>query len=99
LCTSSLTWMASSRVGHRMSTWGPGAWGSIRSMAGMAKAAVLPEPVWDCPTMSRPVISTGMASAWIGEACSNPRRWTALRISSDSPSSENSFVLMLRGKP
>ncbi len=31
-------------------------------------AAVLPEPVCDWPTTSRPLIKTGMASAWIGAA-------------------------------
>lgn len=33
------------------------------SIAGMAKAAVLPDPVCDCPTTSLPAIKTGMAAA------------------------------------
>ena len=50
-------------------------------MAGMANAAVLPEPVWDWPTTSLPVISTGIASAWMGDACSNPSLSMAFRVS------------------
>ena len=45
---------------------------STFSMAGAAKAAVLPEPVCDWPTTSLPGSSTGMAAAWMGAACSKP---------------------------
>ncbi len=41
--------MASSRVGQRISTCGARTAGSTRSMPGIAKAAVLPEPVCDMP--------------------------------------------------
>jgi hypothetical protein len=33
---------------------------------GSEKAAVFPVPVWAAPITSCPVITTGMASAWIG---------------------------------
>src|SRR5262245_19544085 len=60
----------------------------------MPNAAVLPEPVCDCPTMSRPCISNGMDSAWMGDACSKPSLSMALSNSSDRPSSVNSFGVM-----
>ena len=63
-------------------------------MAGAANAAVLPEPVCDWPTTSLPCISTGMASAWIGAACSKPSLSMAFSSSLESPSSENNFVVM-----
>ena len=34
---------------------------------GMAKAAVLPVPVWAQPMRSRPKSTGGMAWAWMGE--------------------------------
>lgn len=45
----------------------------------MAKAAVLPVPVWANPTTSRPAISGGMVAAWIGEGVSYPTSETAAR--------------------
>ncbi len=39
--------------------------GSIRSIAGIPKAAVFPDPVCDWPMTSRPARSNGMVSAWI----------------------------------
>src|ERR1035441_10377863 len=94
LCTSSETCTASTRVGQRMSTCTARNCGSVFSMAGMANAAVLPEPVCDWPTTSRPAIRKGMASAWIGAAFSKPSLSTALSNPSDRPSSENSFGVM-----
>ena len=40
--------------------------GSTYSIIGSPKAAVLPEPVWAWPMMSRPSSSGGMACSWIG---------------------------------
>src|ERR1035437_8022276 len=91
LWTSSETCTASSRVGQRMSTCTARRLGSVFSMAGMANAAVLPEPVCDWPTTSRPLISTGMASAWMGAAFSKPIFSTAFNTSGERPSSENNF--------
>ncbi len=91
LWNSSETCTASSRVGQRMSTCTAFRFGSVFSMAGMANAAVLPEPVCDWPTTSRPLMSTGMASAWIGAAFSKPSLSMAFRISAERPSSENNF--------
>src|SRR5579871_1449691 len=94
LWNSSATCTASSRVGHRMSTCTARKWGSVFSMAGTAKAAVLPEPVWDCPTTSWPASRMGMASAWMGEACSNPSLSIAFKSSGESPNSENNFLFI-----
>ena len=54
LWNSSDTCTASSRVGQRMSACTTLRAGLVFAMVGMAKAAVVPEPVWDCPTTSRP---------------------------------------------
>ena len=81
LWISSATWTASSRVGQRMSTCTAFKFGSVFSIAGIANAAVLPEPVCDWPTTSRPLISTGIASAWMGAAFSKPSLSMAFRIS------------------
>ena len=56
-----VTWMHSSRVGVSTSPWTSGSEGSTCSIIGRPKAAVLPEPVWAWPIMSRPSMSTGMA--------------------------------------
>ena len=62
---------ASSRVGTRISARAvfgrrllPSA--MIFDRIGSAKAAVLPEPVWATPRMSRPASCAGMALTWIG---------------------------------
>jgi small GTP-binding protein len=55
------------------------------SMAGMANAAVLPEPVCDWPTTSLPAIRRGMAAAWMGAAFSKPSLSMALSISRKGP--------------
>ena len=59
---------------------------STRSIAGMQNAAVLPEPVSDCPTTSRPAIISGIAAAWIGAASVNPSRATASSTPGERPS-------------
>src|SRR4051812_32890161 len=61
--------------------------GSTFSMIGSAKAAVLPEPVCDCPITSWPWRRMGMAADWMGEASSYPIFATALSRSGERPSS------------
>ena len=39
--------------------------GSMRSTSGMPNAAVLPVPVWACPTTSFPSSRSGIDFAWI----------------------------------
>ena len=70
----SSTWIASSRVGVRISArtgWRAGdglalASGASFCRIGSAKPAVLPVPVWAPPMTSRPARMTGIACAWIG---------------------------------
>jgi hypothetical protein len=72
---ASSTWIASSRVGVRISArtgWRAGE-GLVLAYAaasfcriGSAKPAVLPVPVWAPPMTSRPARTTGIAWAWIG---------------------------------
>ena len=63
-------WMASSRVGvrinARMGRSGPDL-ASRRCKMGVAKAQVLPVPVWAQPSTSRPARAGGMAFSWIGD--------------------------------
>lgn len=40
----------------------------------MPKANVLPEPVTALPTTSCPLKTSGMADAWMGVGCENPKR-------------------------
>src|SRR5436190_21158473 len=91
LWISSDTCTANSRVGHRIRICVARNSALTFSIAGAAKATVLPEPVWDWPTTSRPAIKTGIDSAWMGEACSKPSLSMALRILGERPSSENSL--------
>ena len=43
----------------------------------MAKAAVLPVPVWARPTTSEPAIMAGMVAAWMADGVSYPTSATA----------------------
>ena len=64
---SPLICSASSRVGASTSTCGRlGSTRPQRSTAGRPKAAVLPVPVEERPTMSCPSRISGIAAAWIG---------------------------------
>ena len=61
------TCCASSRVGTSTSAGGRRVVGSHRSTIGRANARVLPEPVGDRASMSRPAIASRMTRVWIGE--------------------------------
>jgi hypothetical protein len=94
LCSTSSICTASSRVGARI---------SARVVIGLARpdssamparigkpnAAVLPEPVWAMPMMSRRCSCGGMAFAWIGVGVSNPAAVRAATMGAGRPSSEN----------
>ena len=74
---SSATWIASSRVGSRISAYGlePAV---FFSMTGTANDAVLPVPVCAWPMMSRPASAAGIVSSWMGVGSSNPMSAIAL---------------------
>jgi len=71
----SSTWIASSRVGARMSArmgWRAGevlvlAMGASFSMMGNAKPAVFPVPVCAAASTSCPASATGITASWIGD--------------------------------
>ena len=63
--SSSPIWMASSRVGARISPWTSSFSGSICSIMGMPKAKVLPVPVGALAMTSFHCIKCGIASAWM----------------------------------
>ncbi len=82
---------ASSRVGARISArvvlarrLVPSA--MIFDRIGSAKAAVLPEPVWAMPKMSRPSSCGGIAWTWIGFGSVKPAAWVALSSAPEIPS-------------
>ena len=58
------TWSASSRVGVTIRAFGPAPRLGSRSIIGMRKASVFPDPVGASMTTSRPCMSAGIASAW-----------------------------------
>ncbi len=89
--------MASSRVGQMMRAPGARPVGSepsavpatIRSMAGIPKASVLPVPVFAWPMRSWPAIARGSACSWIGNAVTIPWSDSARTICGWMPSSAN----------
>ena len=72
-CISSLIWTASSRVGASTSTLGAGSEGLIISTSGTAKASVLPDPVGDLTSTSRPARTSGTTRRWTGNGAVMPR--------------------------
>src|SRR5699024_11795771 len=68
-------WLASSRVGARISPrgWFGRAWRPVKLAAiGMLKARVLPDPVRPRPSTSRPFSVSPRVAAWMGNAVSRP---------------------------
>ena len=84
--SSSATWAASSRVGTRTSAQGRASAAFRRSTIGIAKASVLPEPVGDLTSTSRPSSASGMTSVWMAKGDSTPRRESASTTASATPS-------------
>ena len=69
--TTAATWLASSRVGTRISERGRLGWrllsdAASRATSGRLKARVLPEPVRPRPSTSRPARLSGSVATWIG---------------------------------
>ena len=91
LRSSSVICMASSLVGARISPWMVRS-GFMSCSMDTEYAAVLPDPVWACPTTSLPESSTGMAASCMGNVSSNSISSRAFRISSLIPNSLN-FVI------
>ena len=79
------TWAASSRVGVRTSAAAPRPSVAIRSTSGMPKARVLPEPVGDCATTSRPASASRRTRSWIGKGSVMPRATRASATDCDTP--------------
>ena len=65
--------------------WSP-ARGSMRWTIGTAKASVLPEPVGDLASTSRPARAEGMTRAWIWKGLMMSRALSALTTSALAPS-------------
>ena len=85
--SSSVTCSASSRVGTRTSAAGA-ACVRVDALddAAMAKASVLPEPVGDLASTSRPASAAGMTRAWIWKGLTMSRAASALTTSALAPS-------------
>ncbi len=83
-------WMASSRVGARISARGRPGLRSRRLAArrvstGRAKARVLPEPVRPRPRTSRPSRESGSVAVWMGNGAVMPLRAMASHSSGGTP--------------
>ena len=61
----------------------------------MAKAAVLPVPVWAQPKRSLPLSKTGIAFSWIGVGSVYPSAFRARRMGSIRFKSSNDIVIVL----
>src|SRR5689334_5818130 len=84
---SSVTCEASSRVGTRTSAEGRGSLVVVRSTIGTANASVLPEPVGDLASTSRPARASGRTSSWIRKGLWIERAASASTTGRDTPSS------------
>ena len=69
---SSTIWAASSRVGASTSAAGPAPLRGMRSASGTANASVLPDPVGDLASTSRPASTSPITSRWIANGRSMP---------------------------
>ena len=70
--SSSAIWVASSRVGASTRAAGRGPSLGVRSTIGMPKASVLPEPVGDLTSTSRPARTSAITALLDGERLVDP---------------------------
>eukprot|EP01051_Picozoa_sp_SAG22_P003046 SAG22_NODE_143_length_17909_cov_34.254969_12_plen_136_part_00 len=95
LSHSVLIWQASSRVGAITSTIGPSRPGCrygcalMCTIPGSRNASVLPEPVREMPTTSRPESASGQPCAWIGDGSVYPAFITSASTYSGNEASSN----------
>src|SRR6059058_5172403 len=61
----------------------------MRSVSGTAKASVLPEPVGDLASTSRPASTSPITSFWIANGSVKPRSDSARVTALDTPRSAN----------
>src|ERR671919_1935058 len=97
---SSATCRASSRVGTRTSALGRLSAVVVRSTIGIAKASVLPEPVGDFASTSRPASASGRTRDWMVNGSRMERAASASATGADTPSSrkdcwDKGFLLRL----
>src|SRR5919198_1478187 len=91
---SSTICCASSRVGASTSPEGRGSPASIRSTSGTANAIVLPDPVGDLTSTSRPARASGKTRLWTGKASVIPPLSSASTTGRDAPRASKDFVDM-----
>src|SRR5690349_10480658 len=96
---SSVTCEASSRVGTRTSAEGRGSLVVVRSTIGTANASVLPEPVGDLVSTSRPARASGRTSSWIRNGWWIERAASASTTGRDAPSSRKDCCDMCCSTP
>ena len=89
---SAVTWAASSRVGTRIRPDGRASEPSSRSTIGTAKASVLPEPVGDFASTSRPARASGRTRPWIRNGAWMSRSASACAMRADTPSSRKDCI-------
>src|SRR3954470_8830346 len=81
----STIWRTSSRVGASTRALGRGSSASIRSTMGTAKASVLPDPVGDLTSTSRPASTSGTTRRWTGKGSWMPPSERASTTALDAP--------------
>ena len=84
---SSTIWVASSRVGARIRAAGRRLLAAIRSAIGTPKARVLPDPVGDLASTSRPASTSPMTERWIANGSVIPSLESAFTTALDTPRS------------
>src|SRR3954452_25045508 len=78
-----------------MSAEGRRSFGMVRSTIGTANASVLPEPVGDLASASRPAMASGRTNSWIRNGCVIERAASASTSGVDAPSSRKERCDML----
>ena len=66
--------------------------GWVRSTIGTANASVLPEPVRDLASTSRPAIASAITRDWIAKGASMPRIFSASTTGRETPSASKVVV-------
>src|SRR5918997_1828494 len=83
--SSSTIWLGSSRVGASTRALGLGSFASSRSIIGAPKASVLPDPVGDLTSTSRPASTSGITAVCTGNGLCRSLLDNASATAHDTP--------------
>ena len=97
--SSAFTCAASSRVGTSTSAEGRLPFAAVRSTIGSPNASVLPDPVGDFASTSRPASASGRTSSWMRKGFRMERAASSSTTAAETPSSRNDFWDMCCSTP